>query len=253
MILGEGTSMVYHADAEGGRLVVSGVDVRQEPGFQDRQSFISLVDDEGKELVRYADHHYRFDFEDWAFIERDMHFPYWLWAMDDEGRIYVALERNRYAITVMDGEGQVERVIERTFESRRRSGEDMRRADEHLVNMARNVPFATRNVVEETDPDIGDLRIAGDGSLWVLTSRGRQDLPDGVMRRYDVFDASGELVKEVELALENCDARDWLMIVDDGHAVVRSEPHDEGEEARSGGSDQQTIITCYALRPVGAQ
>jgi hypothetical protein len=110
VIIESGSSMVYNANARGDRLVVTGVKVVQEPGFQDRHSFLARIDEEGQVITRYLDHHYRFDFEDFAFIERDMHFPYWLWAMDADGRIYVAPARNRYAITVMSEDGAVERV-----------------------------------------------------------------------------------------------------------------------------------------------
>jgi hypothetical protein len=80
----------------------------------------------------------------------------------------------------------------------------------------------------------------------VRTSRGHRDLPDGIMRRFDVFDRDGHFVKQVDLALEGCDSRDWLYVVDDTRVVVRSEAHDDEESDEEAG---QSELICYVMHP----
>ena len=43
------------------------------------------------------------------------------------------------------------------------------------------------------------LRIMDDGTIWALSGRGMRDLPAGVLAVWDVFDRSGEFVKQVKL------------------------------------------------------
>ena len=55
-----------------------------------------------------------------------------------------------------------------------------------------------------TDPDIMDMRIAADGKLWVLPSRGALDPPPGIYQVWDVFDRNGIFCEQVQVVLD-CD------------------------------------------------
>ena len=54
--------------------------------------------------------------------------------------------------------------------------------------------------ISKTEPDIGDLRFGPDGNLWVGTSRGGFDQPEGVFYTWDVFDADGHFLEQVSAA-----------------------------------------------------
>jgi hypothetical protein len=241
-IIGSGSSMVYSASCVNGTVVVSGLHLDQQPGYQDRNDFLSRLDEAGQETVRYLDHTYRFDFEDFVFDEADMYFTHWRWTMDEKGRVFSAPERNRYAITVMHADGTVDRIIERQYESPKRTAEEMERAEERHVNMARNVPFPVRNILCDTPMTINTMHIAGDGSLWVLPTTGRRELPDDILRVYDVFDPDGHFARQVALGLEGCDPQDRVHMVSDDRVVVITRPG-EGDEAES----EPLEIICYAV------
>ena len=59
-----------------------------------------------------------------------------------------------------------------------------------------------------------------DGSLWVLSSRGTQGLPDGVMAVYDVYDKKGHFIKQVTLKGKGDPTVDGYFLVRDRLFVV---------------------------------
>jgi hypothetical protein len=90
------------------------------------------------------------------------------------------------------------------------------------------------------------MRVADDGSLWVLSSRGYREQPDGVMATFDVFNPEGHLVKEVAVECEGDGTHDALFFPTGDTVVLvrgyldalaamfgRGTPiSEEGEEAR---------------------
>jgi hypothetical protein len=51
--------------------------------------------------------------------------------------------------------------------------------------------------LEDCEPAITRLMVDHDGFLWVLSSRGAYQQPDGVMATYDVFDRTGNFVRQI--------------------------------------------------------
>jgi hypothetical protein len=268
---GDGLAMVFHARSNGSDLVVAGVRVNQEAGHQDRDCFLARFDADGERQQLFLEHHYRFDFDDFVMDETRQYFPYWRFDVDRDGRVYYAAERDRYAITVASRDGTVERVIERDDTARRRADADLARVEDQFDQTARNVPFPVRKVVAPTDATIATVHVAGDGSLWVLSSHGAADQPEGILRTYDVFDRDGHFDRQVALAAPADDprpvGRDLVVLVDPGRLVVRlTRPADDGDgdadgdatggasdatdgdgDATGGDADAPTII-AYVLR-----
>ena len=52
-------------------------------------------------------------------------------------------------------------------------------------------------------PDIESLLPRPDGTLWVLTSRGRQGRPEGSVGVFDVFDAEGRFRHQLDLRADS--------------------------------------------------
>ena len=74
--------------------------------------------------------------------------------------------------------------------------------------------------VEEARNPVQRLFARDDGTLWVLTSTGSIDQPDGVVGGYDVFDKDGHFARRVTLKGQGDPAFDGLFFVKDRLFVV---------------------------------
>lgn len=121
----------------------------------------------------------------------------------DDTSVYLAGERNDYSITQTSVNGDVIRKITREYPSRSR-----RPSERDSIHTVRSVSVGGCLVMEyreaPTDPDIMDMRIAADGKLWVLPSRGALDPPPGIYQVWDVFDRNGIFCEQVQVVLD-CD------------------------------------------------
>jgi hypothetical protein len=63
---------------------------------------------------------------------------------------------------------------------------------------------------EETEPDIAFIRVAGDGSIWVLNSRAMWTAPEGMFTYYDVFSPDGHFEKQVQIVCDGNPQEDFL-------------------------------------------
>jgi len=189
----------------GGVTVLSGTRAQPgEPGTSQRENFLSLFDDDGREARRLCQLDNVYDFRDFVFSEV-VHIPGFWWnaAVGHDGRIYAAPDLESYLINVYTPDGELERVIEREYERYRRTPEEYQAVYDMVDNAmsANNIPY--RVEVLEHDPDLSymlrGLRARADGTLWALSSRGIRGQPEGVLCTFDVFDAEGVFVKQVGL------------------------------------------------------
>ncbi len=107
--------------------------------------------------------------------------------------------------------------------------------------------------VSETDRDIQRIYPGPDGQLWVLTSRGAYDAPAGTIGSFDVFDSTGNHLREVALQAEGDFEEDGfffagnrLFVVTDWVAARnamfgRSDEDEEDEEAIP------VSVICYEM------
>ena len=132
-----------------------------------------------------------FNESEWTSFDR-------VWTVGMNGLAYIPTEWNKYQIKVCDGSGAV-RYIERAYEPRKRTSEEKDRWQKIYDEFTkRQVPGSSWKL-EENDQDIGQIFPRKDGSLWVLSSRGRLDAPEGSIGVFDVFDAKGHYVRQVTL------------------------------------------------------
>jgi hypothetical protein len=189
----------------GGTLVLSGDE--SVPGARDltstRKSFLASFAPDGRELTRYLEQARFIDYQNnYRFIESDALCGF-LWNFDvgPDGRVYAAAERNRYAITVYRPDGSVDRVIERAFESRRRSEVEKQRMRALVDRRFRTFPFDLTVEIADTEPDINwthrGLTVLADGSLWVRHSRSASTQGSQFRLAFDVFDAEGHYDRQV--------------------------------------------------------
>lgn len=183
---------------QGENLVVMAESIEQRPpAGQVRTRFAASYDMEGNELARYEAHPRELDFTNFDWVEDDIRqIEFRHTAVGPDGRVYVSSERNQYLINVYQADGTLDRVITREFEHRERDQAEIDRVEATLERQLAQLPNP-KWTISKTEPDISALRIGPDGNLWVESSKGGVDQPDGVFYTWDVFDASGEFVEQV--------------------------------------------------------
>jgi hypothetical protein len=143
------------------------------------------------------------------------------WTASADGRAFSAIDFGQYAITVWGPDGKIDRVIEREYPVHERSAEDHERVLGLYEGFTRQIPVPNMKFdLEKTWNPVVQLWARDDGTLWVLTSRGSQGVPDGVIGVFDVFDKSGHFIKQVTLKGEGDSQVDGYFFVADRLFVV---------------------------------
>jgi hypothetical protein len=232
-----------------------------DPSLRIRVNYLSLLDDEGGELVRYCEYRNRFDFEDFLFDEKE-HMPgFWYnVATAPDGRVFTAPRSDRYLINVYRPGGALERIVEREYPRWRRTGEEKQRFHRMVEEVFHDAPFPVRIGVEDFDPDIlglqRGLRFREDGNLWVLSSRGVREQPEGVLATWDVLSPDGEFLRQVALACPGDGRSDGVffagmdrVIVVNGYVDAVAAQYARGtrlSEGEGGEADDMQVV-CYRV------
>lgn len=207
----------------GGHVYLAGMQMSMTPqGLSEQDYYFAAGDLEGRLLHTFAGKRHTINYADLVIDESGIDFVWnGRWAVDGSGRVYLAPDRNRYRIQVFAPDGSLEREIEREYKSWKRSGEEQQVARRQLQAIARNYPMPARELTTlDTEPDITALHCRPDGALWVGTSRGERERPEGVFCGLDEFDAAGRFTRRVMLAGEWDPRRDALFLVGPERAVV---------------------------------
>ena len=137
------------------------------------------------------------------------------WTLGLDGRVFVSEEKDEYAIDIYNSRGVLERQIHREYQTVKRSKEnraaDKKRADEMAKKFGGMVKLLTR----EYERDIEAMYARSDGRLWVVSSEGVRDCPEGAVGLFDVFDAGGRFLKQIGLNLDYNEKKDDFLLVGD--------------------------------------
>lgn len=216
-----GFNVAIEAKSAGNNLVLAGQRITQSATGNSRQLFLAAFDPAGKETARYLAKTVDMDLTKPSISEKAFSFVYpRRWGVAPDGRVWACPERNQYAINVYAPDGKLERVVEREYTSRPRTAEELDRVKRVLEAQVRGAPVKFETSVENTEPDIEQLRCLPDGTVWVLPSRGSVSQPTGVFATWDVFDAQGAFVRQVAIQCPGDPKEDGLMPTGEGHYVV---------------------------------
>jgi hypothetical protein len=120
------------------------------------------------------------------------------WTAAEDGRIFAATDRDNYIIKVWKPDGTLDRIIEREYEHYKRSGEQKDKQEKTWSAFLQRIPNADLRI-SDADKDIQTIHARDDGSLWVLSSRGARERPEGSLGTFDIFDKEGKFVRQVTL------------------------------------------------------
>jgi hypothetical protein len=211
----------------GGQYILAGTEIKQDNtrAVQDRVYFLSSFSETGEELARYCESTSQYNFQKFAFSERE-HIPSFWWAYDvaNDGTVYSACNRDEYAISVFSPDGKLIRVIEREFKPTKRTAAEKKRFHDMIEASLKGFPFEYTLEVEDYEPVIDyfhrGIRLDGDGNLWVTSSRGIRDHTGGAAMVYDVFDPDGHFTRQVAIECEANMQFDGLFWVSDDQVVL---------------------------------
>ncbi len=263
-----GPGALEDVQARGEHLIAAGRQMlRGETGF-DRVLFLASFNPDGSEKLRFFESRGPDTVTQRKFVERDEYsVGHGGYALGRDGTVYVAKERNRYAIFVYSPGGTLERVIEREFRPWKRTAEEKGQVGEGMLVMINGQRVALDVEAEDDDPCIIDMRVADNGELWVLSGRGTREQPTGILRTYDVFDPQGHFVRQVAFAGEGDRESDRFYVVSADRAILvkgfrdavrahigsansRADSQKEGDSGTLAADAAPLEVICFAVEPV---
>jgi hypothetical protein len=234
----DGGMQMFGGGASAGEHVVLNLSrfSRKEAGFSTIVSLIA-VNPAGELVATYHERRDENDFANMVFDEKKIGLGSLVWSVDRNGR-----------------------VIEREYTHRKRSPEEMKR-NAPVVRIRRGDRAQSPEVkASETDRDIQQIFPRDNGDLWVLSSKGAFDAPNGSIAAFDVFDSDGRFVRQITLGGKGNWARDGFHVVGERFYVVTGlrsarramlgtgEGTDVEEE-----EEQPMSLICYGLGPAAAR
>jgi hypothetical protein len=164
------------------------------------------------------------------------------WEIGSDGRVYVAPYYRKYQIVALDPRGNPPKVIERAYESVKRTDDELAqlRADQD----AEAGRWRAADLRREPNPfrrDIGRISTRDNGELWVLPSRGRMDLPLGTLGTFDVYDASGRFARQITVKADFDDRYDDFSIVGD-RLFVFKEANTASDQVSTGAGGRMIMV-----------
>ncbi len=220
----KGAFYIMRGLRSGGDLVVAGgteQHVNQAEGIIDRETFLSSLTAEGLRDKTFSSSTLTFKFQDLKFDEKtlidgaDRRFD-----VGSDGRVVVAIPRNGYEVSLLAPDGTLERVFTREYEpwvrNERAAGIWQRILETVQSQQAPNAPISW----EDTEPDVEFLRVASDGSIWVLNSRAMWTETPGAFTYYDVFSPEGHFDKQVQVECDGNPQEDILFFATDDLAFM---------------------------------
>jgi hypothetical protein len=155
--------------------------------------------------------------------EIDEHQPWYTARAVDDGQIVYAPFRDQYRLEWRNLSGETTRIVTRDFKAHRRTREELDELKYRQYVIENNELAFVNRKLSDTDPMIRHLEPLPDGSLRVRTSLFSKELPDGMICRYEIHEATGELRERVEIydATGDFDIDyDILALLDGGSAMV---------------------------------
>lgn len=145
------------------------------------------------------------------------------WVLFDDGSVAIVRDDEAYEVEILGPDGSPGRIISRDAERVRRPQREVDRDIEQRRELAERAgwPFDP-DEIERLEPMIESLHPRPDGQLWVLAGAGKAPERPDVVGVFDVFDADGHHVGQVELRAPFDPASDRFVIIGDALVVFEN-------------------------------
>ncbi len=251
-----GFQMLSQGQASKGQLVLgmARTNFDQGAGKWSRTDFLTRVDSDGGQMAEYCSKtkvinmaDAVLNFADWDTFERR-------WLIAPDGKVIACESYADYEITVWNPDGSVDKKITREADHRAHTADEKEFFTKMMEHFAQTIPDC-RVEIEDNAKDVETIHVRDDGSIWVLSSGGSRDNPDGSLGTFDVYNKEGQFVKNVTLMGDGDPLDDSYMFVKDRVYVVTDlfqaimvaqgatglYDEDEDEEA------EPMAVRCYKL------
>ncbi len=244
--------------SNGGNVVAGGTEqhVDQANGILKRRNFIGSLAEDGTLDHVYTELEHVMEFSKMKLDELILiDSPDRRFDVGADGKTVVAIERNGYLVSVFGKDGQLERTFSREYQPWVRDDA----ANKLWMNIFEfiqrtQMPGAPIHM-EEDQPDVEVLRVAEDGSIWVLTSRAMWDSPEDVFTSYDVFSPDGIYQKKLDMICEGDSREDFMFFAGDDLVFVVTGFWEAALSQFGGGSadpdgeePEPMEIICYRIK-----
>lgn len=240
----EGTPYINGCATVDGRLALYFAQMVQRETSVGLNTTFASIDADGQVAATYWNKYQTADFANLEFDEKKDAEP--VWALGPDGRFFVSDDWDSYAVLVVGSDGTPEYVIERDYDHHPRSQEEI----DVIETLKRSRRISPQTKVSQTSRDIVRVIPRKGGAVWVLSSRGEKDIPQGVVGTFDVFDREGRFVREVTVTGPFHVGRDRFHLVGDLVFVVTNAGGggDMSERAGEGATEvDETEVVCLRL------
>lgn len=180
--------------ASGGRINIG------DPEHARSDRFLSVTDPQCTNMHHILEGTTPLDLTGQRYVEATDYYPDFRWALDRQGRIYAATERDSYELSVFDSSGKLLLVFGRTYKPRKRTQDDKDEVSP-LINLNGDTS-RTEMVIEDHDECIRRVLFNHDEeTIWVQTPHGSEEQPDDILESWDVFSTGGEFLRQVPIPL----------------------------------------------------
>lgn len=164
------------------------------------------------------------------------------WVVTKGGDVVVFPRPFEYRLEYYDRQGKLTRVVGRTYETLRRSDEQLAAARKQAEAMSAR--FAgVQMAVEERARDISAVFPRPDGSLWVASSEGSRARAKGSLGVFDVIDPAGRYLRTMRVdGVDYDDDRDEFTIVGDRLYVFKEARKAPSSVSTSGGAGMTIMM-----------
>jgi len=186
--------------------------------------------------------------------ETDLDFPTNRMAIDGNGHICIATDRDDYRIVRCDPSGTVIDAFGRVLAPCARSDQHRIFAEYFLRGATKRFPPDRKRTICKTDPAIWRLVAMLNGTLWVLPGCDENTDEQPRYPDYDVFDSGGAYLRTVGVPVEGDPAVDVLVLSEHGYALMIRNlmasmlaSRNERGPRSAGGGDGGVRIICYRI------
>ena len=214
--------MFYRVMEAAGSLVASGRSLNISGGAGDNISdkFLRCYSRDGAPGQPYLESTEVTSYDPPVMNEKGTWFPYRAWTLAPDGSLLVATDRDEYRIDWLEPGGERRRLITREFKPYKRTREDREKVLGSMRMWTQAGEIQPKKTILDTAPAIRGIQVLQDGTIWVRSCYAEQNLPEGVSRRYDVFDERGNLQTEVHIAYPVDPELDFFSLLADGRFLL---------------------------------